>query len=158
MALTIFYEAVTRQVAWIFAVLFAGLSIFTMVALIYWAFIDTDPPIIYSGQALTDHNGIPTNKFKAGDTMLLTRSFCVGRQASVDIDRRLVSLDGSNSYFVSASTTVLPRGCRRDTRSIELPKSVPPGEYNYIASVSYENNFLTKGVIEAPTVWVKIEP
>lgn len=147
-----------RIFEWIFAV--CGVVAMTVVVsiVVYWM-LDDAAPITYGAARTADRAGTASTRFRAGDTLLLTRSYCVRDRQSVDFDRRLVSIDGQVSFSIDTATLVLPKGCVESaTRSITIPIWVTPGTYRLVSSGSYVNNPLRRGVFEAPAPVLEVVP
>lgn len=127
-------------------------------AVIYWNFFDNDPPIVYDPlQSYTmDANGVRTDVFRPGDTMLLNRQFCVDEATQALMDRRLISITTGRSFGIDTYLLNLPVGCINGVRPITIPKWVAPDVYRMVVTGTYPRNILRQGSFTAPEVIIEV--
>lgn len=128
---------------------------------IYWNWFDTEPPITYDPAATftSNINGVQTNTFRAGETLLLSRSFCVTEAVQAVMDRRLVSVTTGDSYGIDTYLLNLRLGCvTNGKRPVTIPPWIPPDTYRLVVTGTYPNNMLKQGTFIPPEVTIKVVP
>ena len=124
---------------------------------VYWWFFDNAPPIQQLGYSITNAAGVASSVFRPGETFLIGRNYCIDRAQSVEIDRRLVSVDGKVAYILLSSTSVFESGCATGSRAHVVPLHAMPGKYNFVVLIHYHNNPLRSGVQQLAQPLLEIE-
>ena len=121
--------------------------------LVYWYFIDIEPPAKHTSVAIFDANGIPVTSIKRGTRLVLARESCVTDEGKAFYTRQLVNRDLNLIYFMQPGEVQLIKGCLKRFNHIDIPAYVVPGMYDYIVTVVFENNPLisTRIVLPIPT-------
>lgn len=127
-----------------------------MFTISFWLFVDTRPPIQDSRVELLNESGEPTQTVKRGEQFLVARDMCVERTTAQYITRSLISTTKPLAYLIPASGSMLRTGCKRIVFSAAIPRSVPPGRYDYIVSYHYSNNPLSNGIDELLPVQITV--
>lgn len=122
----------------------------------YWLFIDTNAPIKSMFVETLDKNGIATEEFKRGELMLIIREICYDSSEILFFTRSFVNRKNKLSYIMPSGPAQVDEGCRRSINRVQIPDYIEPGEYDYIVSVHYENNFFTEGTVILPIPKVRI--
>lgn len=131
--------------AWLFWCTAGGLASLGL----YWLLLDRAPPFDSVSVSLSDRNGMPTDTFKRGDVMLVTRENCIHYAVRVFISRELVRLDGDRiSYILPSNPFNMAPACPAvSTIGMMIPLHVLPGRYAYRVTYSFDYNPIASGAI-----------
>jgi hypothetical protein len=119
----------------------------------YWYFIDVTPPATHTSVVVLDKNGLPTDKVKRGDSLVIARESCIVDEGLAFYTRRLMALDKKMIYFMPSGNVHLSKGCAKRFNSLTIPQYVIPGNYEYVVTVIFQNNPLveTRMVLPIPS-------
>lgn len=141
--------------------LFVAVTLFAVTSAaalyVYWALIDTDPPLRHLSVATLDGQGRPTKIFHRGEVMVLARESCILREFFASYTRAFVERTKRYVYFISPSQMRLSKGCRKAFHQVIVPPYMEPGVYDYIVVVAFENNPLFSGALTLPVPEVTIK-
>ena len=118
---------------------------------------DIYPPVQSNAVYTMDANGNITDRFRAGDVMLVYRDLCFNRDAPVTFGRTLRRISPS-PLNVSINTTsgMMMKGCVKNPNMIRIPLDTPPGLYEFSNIMQYSNNAFQSGAIELPVPTIEI--
>jgi len=129
--------------AWLWIALTALLfGVVTAILLTYLALFDTEPPFTTSAVATFDTNERPTDTFRAGDTMLMQRDLCFVRDVPITMSRKLVRVSPKPEVivFLNHTSNQQPPECVNNMNTVHLPSYMLPGVYEYVTTLSWQNN------------------
>lgn len=125
---------------------------------IFFAFFDTAIPFTAGTAVLANAVGTETEKFKAGEVVLVKREVCATKTLAVDSGRRLVRLTDSAYFVLESAPGMMRQGCGTAITVIQLPVVLTPGRYRYSVIVQYSNNPFHSGVLELQSPELEILP
>lgn len=123
-----------------FALLVLFFCITVTSTVIYWLYIQPTDILSNLGQNPIVNNGV-SNEVRAGGSMNVTRSFCVNITNIVGTVTR--SFNNHMVYQLPSTTTLsIPtqKGCMEKTYVVDIPASLPTGDYTYLAHIKYKVN------------------
>jgi hypothetical protein len=90
---------------------------------------------------------------RRGEQIVLSRESCVTDEGKAFYTRSLSLRDKRLVYFMPSGQVNLIKGCFKRFNAITIPSYVTPGVYDYIVTVTFENNPLveTRMILPVPT-------
>lgn len=123
----------------------------------YLAFFDTNNPRVLESET-RDEFGNAKSKFRAGEQIYVYRVFCVDRVAAGDVDVEIISSKTNEFWFLGNRASGASKGCTPRTSVNRLPTSIPPGHYQFRATVQYNLNPLRTLTYVLPIVPFEVIP
>lgn len=118
-----------------------------MLTCFYLYFFDNPVPIVF-------HNlPFPTDKheYKRGDGALVLMDFCKNITRQVPITLDLFFVDGIMFHALPIQTAGVANGCNTSSLHVEIPPTLPAGEYHLHGTIIYHVNFLRDRLVEWDT-------
>jgi hypothetical protein len=127
---------------------------------IYWYFFDVAPPAIHTYVATLAVDGVPVQRVRRGEKIIVARDSCVTDEGRAFYTRMLVSKPPLRLvYFLpSGEVRLLKDGCARRFNDVTIPPYVTPWTYDYKVTVNFENNPLVETRMTLPIVSFEILP
>jgi hypothetical protein len=124
----------------------------------YLAFVD-DNGFRVTESATWNAQGKPQFTFRAGDSFVAHRAFCLDRVTPGDYTTEIHSADERMVINVSRGRVgQVPTGCTTRNVLTPIPKDLPPGKYRLRAFLMHELNPLRSLRRELPPVEFEIIP
>lgn len=145
------------KVEYYFSILILLVLLLCGMTVVYWLFVDVDPPVRHTAVTTMDNWGKETTRFKRGDTLVVKREGCYTEDIELFFSRVLLSEDKKLSYVTSGNRIFVQEGCRSSIFTATIPPYIKPGEYQYIVNVYYTNNPLVSGRVTLPIPTIHID-
>ena len=138
--------------------LYVGLALFAVsvigVAIPSWWLLEPVPVVSLGVPTVYGDDG-RLNVIRPGGTITVRRDFCVDRQMAGVVTREI--RQGNVSWQLSAHAVTSRPGCREGVYTNDLPTTLPPWEYEYVATLDYEINPLRRYRVILPSGKVRVE-
>jgi len=123
----------------------------------YWAFIDAEIPltVTMSAQGVRNLEGRVLECVRAGETVMVYRSYCLSRVTYGRIRQYLLSDDIEVSLPTLSPPVAL--GCHIHAIPLTIPDYTPAGDYALITFVDYQLNPFKQVQIEFPRLPLTVE-
>ena len=118
---------------------------------------DIYPPVHSNAVYTMDAQGNITDRFHAGEIMLVYRDMCFNRDAPVTFGRTLRRISPSPlNIAINTTSGMMMKGCVRDPNMIRIPAETPPGTYEFSNIMQYSNNAFQNGAVELPVPTIEV--
>lgn len=148
------------RLRWIVMILalFAAILVMGGSAMLAWMmYLDTKPPFTAGEVYTTDNNMQRTDRFRAGDVMLIHRELCFMRDTPVTFGRQLQRISPTPlNVAINTTSGQLRKGCVSNANVVRIPESTPPGTYKFMVTVRYSNNAFQDGAAQMPAPIIEI--
>ena len=125
--------------------------------MIWFMYFDIYPPVHSNAVYTMDAMGNRTDKFHAGDIMLVYRDLCFNRDVAVTFGRTLRRINPTPlNIAINTSSALMRKGCVKEPNTIVLPRESPIGIYEFSNVMRWSNNPFHDGAIELPTPEIEI--
>jgi hypothetical protein len=138
---------------WIVRSIFAGCVLALMVGAwisIYWLNEDGQPYTNARPAELIDMQGLPRTAYKAGETIVLVRHYCLTKRIEGAVVRRWLQDESVVGLPPGQVINELPVGCATNHFAVVLPPDLHPGPWAYHAEYDIPLNPLKRVRYQLP--------
>lgn len=132
-----------HRLMYILGIISLILSSFILLLMFFWS-IYPYKPIVINKEPIK----VITKEVKKGDILIYELDYCKNNKNKVEISRSFV--DGI-VFATPTVTTENPLGCTVSNISIQVPETLPNGEYYLKVSYSYQVNPIRKVSVDSTT-------
>lgn len=130
-------------VHWLSVVLLNG----AMLGCFYLYYFDNPVPIVFKNIPFE----MDKERYGRGDGALVKMDFCKNMTRQVPITLNLFFIDGIVYNALPIQTAGFANGCRTSLLQVQIPETLPAGEYYIRGTVNYHVNFLRDRLVEWET-------